>query len=209
MHSYLIIVKRKEDYHSGQHEEIWLPTTIEEIEQCLHRLGCSLAKHDFDVVYSGFGYAEIDNKVHRYSDILALNQIAKLLQDFNGTPGSLCAELVYKDCEDEYEVVTCLSNRSKLVVLEQYKDITDYGKFCFYKDFWESDLCKRMNYQQYEDDLYYDASYPLWKRFNDCAMEHLKGKSFHFTPYGLVYEDATPCEEFDAPKSFGDIVVPF
>lgn len=209
MNQYLIIAKKQNDYNSCEYEELWLPTTPDEIEQTLHRLGCRLIMPDYEIVYSKFGYPEIDNKIGRYEDILALNRLAGLLQDFKGSPNELSAELVYRCCDNIYEIIAHLANRPQLVVLTGFKDITEYGEAIFYREFWASNLSNRMSYEEYKDDLYYDASYPLWKRFHDCAMEHLKGKNFRFTPYGLVYEDAAPCEESEAPKCFGDIVVPF
>lgn len=211
MKDYLIIVRKKEIYNSGKREELWLPATNEEIICALKDLGCDIVKGDYEVIYSQFGYAEIDNKVNRNSDILALNHIAKLLQSSYGTPNELCAELVYKECKNENDIIACLSNRSRLYVFEEFKDIAEYGAFCFKKDFWASDCCKRMTYKEYEDEAYYDETYPLWKRYYDAAMDELGGKNFRFTQYGLVYEKKTysVSDEFEAPQSFGDIVVPF
>lgn len=212
MYQCLIIVKKRNNYNPGECEQLRLPTTPEQIERVLHKLGCSLVKADYEIIYSEFGYPEIDNKVNRYSDILALNKIAKMLQSYNGTPGELCAELVYKGCENETDIIAHLANRTRLVVLESCKNITEYASYCFYTEFWEGSKCKRMTYEEYEDDVYYDNGTPLWKKQYDCAMESLMYKKFRFTQYGLVYEDDLEALKYKpqkAPMSFDDIVVPF
>ena len=201
MKHYLIIVKKENDYHSGGYEELWLPTTEDEIEETLHNLGCRLVIADYEVVYSEFGYPEIDKMAHD-SDILALNKLAKFLQDFEGTPGELCAELVYSDCKNVYDVITHLTNRPQLVVLESYKDICDYGSVCLYMDFMERGLYERMTYEEYEDELYYN-SFPFWRQMIVSAMHRLKYAKYRFTPYGLVYEEHQALENFD------DIETPF
>lgn len=202
MESYLIILKKKNDYHSGEYKKLWLPTTESEIEKALYNLGCRLVLPDYEVAYSEFGYPEID-RMACDSDILALNCLAKLLQDFTGTPGELCAELVYKDCKNVYDVIVHLTNRPQLVVLESYKDIIDYGRVCLYIDFLEWGLYERMNFEEYEDELYYDDSFPLWQQYIVSAMHRLRYSKYRFTPYGLVYE------EHQAPEDFDDIELPF
>ena len=202
MKEYLVIVKKKNDYHSGEYGELWLPTTEDEIEKAVHAIGCKLVLPDYEVVSSGFGYPEIDKMAYD-SDILALNKLAKLLQDFTGTPGELCAELVYSDCKNIHEVIAHLTNRPQLVVLESYRDIFDYGKACLYADFLEFRVSERMTFEEYEDELYYDDSFPLWRQYIVSAMHRLRYAKYRFTPYGLVYE------EYQAPKNFDNIEDPF
>ena len=188
MEHYLIIVQKKGDYYSGEHEELWLPTTEDEIERVIHHLGCRLVVPDYQIKYTEFGYAEIDKMAYD-SDVLALNRLAMLLQDLDATPNELCAELVFTERKNIYDVIAHLENRPNLVVVEDLTDIVEAGEQADADDFWNSTMADRMTYEEYKDRIYYGGDGPIYRYYIRQAMWRLRSYKFRFTPYGLVYED--------------------
>ena len=188
MNYYLIILQKKGDYYSGEYEELWLPTTTDEIESALNRLGCRLVLPDYRITYAKFGYPEIDRMAYD-SDILALNRLAAVLQDYKGRVGTLCAELVYTECKDIYDVIKHLEHRPKLIV-ESFTDILDAGENIAATEYFENEeLHEKMTYDEYEKKLFYANGCSLPHCYIKKAMEAMRCSYFRFTPYGVVYED--------------------
>lgn len=188
MNYYLIVLQAKGDYYSAEYEELWLPTTTEEIESALNRLGCRLVLPNYRITYAKFGYPEIDRMAYD-SDILALNRLATLLQDYKGRPDTLCAELVYKECKDIYDVLKHLEHRPKLIVTP-FTDILAAGENIVATDYYDNDeINENMTYEEYERKLYYENGCSLPHCYIKNVMESMRCTYFRFTPYGVVYED--------------------
>ena len=203
MQNYLILLRKKGDYYSGEHQELYLPTTHNEIEEALVNLGCRLSVHDYEVTYAEFGFPEV-NRLAYGADIFELNRLAYKLVDYLGTPGELCAELVYTNCQSIADVISHLNNRPQLHVLENVKDIYDAGEMWFKQDFLLNNRHKTTSYESFiQEQLRHGDNHQI-NQFVSCAMAKLRFTEYRFTPYGFVYEDGFP-----APKNLGDIVLPF
>lgn len=188
MDRYLIILKKKNDYYDNEYEELWLPTTTEQIEFVLHRLGCRLILPDYEIVYTNFGCPVIDQLAFK-DDVLALNRLAELLVDITDSPTKLSAELLFAECKDIYDVLAHLYNRPPLIVWESVTNIADYGMICLQQDFYGSSRPRYQTYEEYEREMFFEHGCSLDKLYIKLAIENLRCRKFRFTEYGLVFED--------------------
>ena len=203
MNYYLVILEKISCYNFGEYETLWLPTTQDEIESALNRLGCNWLVADHRITYAGFGFPEIDRMAYD-CDVFTLNKLATELQNYKGTPDVLCAELVYMECVDIYDVLNHLENRPNLIV-EPLKDILKVGEDIVIKEYCESkELPLQMTFDEYQKKLYYENGCSMPKCYIKKVLESMYGTYFRFTPYGIVRP-----VPLIAPASFDDIELPF